>query len=36
VALFAGPIIMKAMCSSLRGSNGLEGNVDPSIAFWID
>lgn len=31
----AGPIIMKALCSGLRGSNGLEGNAEPSIAFWF-
>ncbi len=35
VARPEGPIIMQTMCSCLRGTNGLEGNADPSIAFWI-
>lgn len=29
----AGPIIMKASCSCLRGTNGLEGNAEPSISL---
>ena len=35
MATFAGPTIIKASCSGLRGSNGLEGDAIPSIAFWI-
>lgn len=30
-----GRLIMKAACSCLRGTNGLEGNAEPSFAFWI-